>query len=256
MEGSDLFRAKSEQMKFANSYRRNKGRTGPLGEVGIKERLRQPLQHSLAPEEVYDEMNRDKGHSEKSKSTNHGSSMSRSPFPCEPNVLPVGGATSNPSTSPFVAGGCPTPPAGVPPGTACPPASPNPRPPVRSGNFENPVLLIILKQISDLRESPLSETDHGRALISALEQQLRTLQARLTTTAAEDDCVRNLSHSDDAQTCVPSVPNAESASPSLDCVLPSTSGKGTSKRSTAAISQPQTASRKSMQAVNQKIRDD
>lgn len=37
LEGSENFKVKSEQMRFANSCRRTKGRTGPLGEVGIRE---------------------------------------------------------------------------------------------------------------------------------------------------------------------------------------------------------------------------
>lgn len=63
LEASQKFRVKSEQMRFANSCRRTKGRTGPLGEVGITERLRQQLGRHPDPDEVQEEMLRDKGYS-------------------------------------------------------------------------------------------------------------------------------------------------------------------------------------------------
>ena len=50
LESSNKFRQKSEQMRHANSCRRTKGRCGPLGEVGITERLRHHLGRSLEPD--------------------------------------------------------------------------------------------------------------------------------------------------------------------------------------------------------------
>ncbi|KAG0596262.1 hypothetical protein M758_UG238100 [Ceratodon purpureus] len=63
LESSEKFRVKSEQMRYANSCRRTKGRIGPLGEVGITERLRRQLGRHPDPEEVQEEMRRDKGYS-------------------------------------------------------------------------------------------------------------------------------------------------------------------------------------------------
>lgn len=65
--GSDKFHAKSEQMRYANSCRKTKGRTGPLGEARVAEKLRQVLGRSPAPEEVHEEMNCDNGYSERVK---------------------------------------------------------------------------------------------------------------------------------------------------------------------------------------------
>lgn len=67
LQGSEKFRQKFEQMKFANSCRCTKGRTGPLGEVGITERLRIQLARSPDPEEVIHEMHRDKGYPRRNK---------------------------------------------------------------------------------------------------------------------------------------------------------------------------------------------
>ena len=52
---------RSEHGRYANSCRRTLGRTGALGEDGIRERLRQACGRSPDPEEVAAEMERDKG---------------------------------------------------------------------------------------------------------------------------------------------------------------------------------------------------
>ena len=62
LEGSEKFKMKSEQMRFANSCRRSKGRTGPIGEIGIREKLRIQLGRSPEPQKLQDEMRRDKGY--------------------------------------------------------------------------------------------------------------------------------------------------------------------------------------------------
>ncbi|KAG0593800.1 hypothetical protein M758_UG020300 [Ceratodon purpureus] len=72
LEASDKFRMKSEQMRYANSCRRTKGRIGPLGVVGITERLRQKLGRDPDPEEVQEEMVRDKGYSGRVRSESNG----------------------------------------------------------------------------------------------------------------------------------------------------------------------------------------
>lgn len=52
---------KSENCRIANASRVNFGRTGPSGEVGVRQRLRRILRRSPDPEEVRFEMARDKG---------------------------------------------------------------------------------------------------------------------------------------------------------------------------------------------------
>lgn len=53
---------KSSAMRHANSCRRTLGRTGPKGEMGIIEDLRHELGRSPDPDEIDDEMNRNKGY--------------------------------------------------------------------------------------------------------------------------------------------------------------------------------------------------
>ena len=60
---------RSEHGRYANSCRRTVGRTGALGEDGIRERLREVWGRSPDPEEVAAEMERDKGFG-KCKGTN------------------------------------------------------------------------------------------------------------------------------------------------------------------------------------------
>ena len=57
------YREKSEAMRHANSMRKTKGRTGPKGEVGIVEDLREHFGRSPDPDEIGLEMQRDKGYS-------------------------------------------------------------------------------------------------------------------------------------------------------------------------------------------------
>jgi hypothetical protein len=56
------YKEKSEAMRHANSMRRTKGRTGPKGEMGIVEDLREHFGRSPDPDEIEDEMQRDKGY--------------------------------------------------------------------------------------------------------------------------------------------------------------------------------------------------
>ena len=53
---------RTEHGRYANACRRTLGRTGALGEEGIRERLRQLLGRSPDPDEVNQEMQRDKGY--------------------------------------------------------------------------------------------------------------------------------------------------------------------------------------------------
>ena len=58
---------KVEICSRANASRVNFGRTGPSGEVGVRERLRRQFKRSPDPEEVRFEMARNKGYSGRSK---------------------------------------------------------------------------------------------------------------------------------------------------------------------------------------------
>ena len=58
---------KSMMCSKANASRLNFGRTGPSGEVGVRERLRRQLRRSPDPEEIQHEMARDKGYGGQSK---------------------------------------------------------------------------------------------------------------------------------------------------------------------------------------------
>ena len=58
---------KSISCSKANASRVNFGRTGPSGEVGVRERLRKMLRRSPDPEEIQFEMARDKGYGGRSK---------------------------------------------------------------------------------------------------------------------------------------------------------------------------------------------
>ena len=69
---SEQRQRRSEHGRYANSCRRTLGRTGVLGKDGIRERLREVFGRSPEPEEVFAEMERDKGFgkSEEKNSTN------------------------------------------------------------------------------------------------------------------------------------------------------------------------------------------
>ena len=58
---------KLQNCSKANASRMNFGRTGPSGEVGVRERLRKRLRRSPDPEEIRFEMARDKGYGGRSK---------------------------------------------------------------------------------------------------------------------------------------------------------------------------------------------
>jgi hypothetical protein len=58
---------KSQSCSKANASRMNFGRTGPSGEVGVRERLRKRLRRSPEPEEIRFEMARDKGYGGQSR---------------------------------------------------------------------------------------------------------------------------------------------------------------------------------------------
>jgi hypothetical protein len=59
-EQSDKFKEKSQQMRMAVTKRKSLGRTGPKGEAGVKAMLRKRFGRSLDPEDIQQEMDRDK----------------------------------------------------------------------------------------------------------------------------------------------------------------------------------------------------
>ena len=61
MAGSEKFKLKSEQMKYANACRKLKGRIGPIGVAGVTEKLRERLGRTPDPDEIQEELRRDKG---------------------------------------------------------------------------------------------------------------------------------------------------------------------------------------------------
>ncbi|KAG0572315.1 hypothetical protein KC19_VG084200 [Ceratodon purpureus] len=67
MVGTEKFKTKSEQMKRANACRKSKGRTGPIGVAGVTERLRVRLGRTPDPEEIQEEVTRDKGGDRRSR---------------------------------------------------------------------------------------------------------------------------------------------------------------------------------------------
>ena len=69
--GSVNFQRKSEAMRYANACRQNLGRTGPGGEAGVRDYLKETLERSLDPEEVQAEMSRDKGYGGKKRKTKY-----------------------------------------------------------------------------------------------------------------------------------------------------------------------------------------
>ena len=173
-------------MKYANACRRSKGRTGPLGAVGIRERLRQQLGRSPDLDELDDEMRRDKRYPGRSRRKI-----------VSPSSLPESGGDgiSEMSERPdsFHILRCPLSPTNTPfvPGT------------ITSFNDEGidntdctngtermdglprqmdvgPVSLatIVQKQISEIRNSSQGESEDGRSLVSTLEKQLLSMMRR------------------------------------------------------------------------------
>ncbi|KAG0572399.1 hypothetical protein KC19_VG091600 [Ceratodon purpureus] len=186
MEGSEKFKLKSEQMKFANFYRRNKGRTSPLGQVGIRERLRVQLRRSLAPKEVFKEMSRDKGYSGRCRLTptwptspiasrsydNNLPSLTSAASSQSQQAFEEGLAAQSLSDGPLLrAGGTSNVRASHAPPSAQAVAVLN-----ATETPPNPLLLIILKQIEDLCNNPVGETSDVQDLITTLELQLATLR--------------------------------------------------------------------------------
>ena len=196
LEGSDKFRLKSAQMKHANACRKNKGRTGPLGEAGITERLRLQLQRSPTADEIYEEMTRDKGYggrsrkairpqSSKSQGEQEDESLGNMHEDSSGDVLPQlspSGDVVRLGTPP------PEPEAGQPPSPVHHPA----HPPVATTDLNpecsaNPLLEILERQIQELRNSPVGDTEDGKSLILTLICRLDHMRARIPTPTCSED---------------------------------------------------------------------
>ncbi|KAG0574704.1 hypothetical protein KC19_VG283900 [Ceratodon purpureus] len=257
MEGSEKFRAKSEQMKYANACRRSKGRTGPLGEVGIRERLRHRLNRSPAPEEVVAEMTRDKGYSGARKSIRHGRS---SPSESEATDSSLPFLRTEPSCEPEHPPPLPTVQDGVQPAQpfeSSPPSAEaaidtiyeSTTTPVSVALALNPVFALITKQIADVQNSAVGSTEDGRALIATPESQLSTLRQRKQTVS------ENVSSpvTESADLLVGPMPGPTlhaDAVPEQDHTVPS-SRKGAAKPVSQSIpARPLVATRKSLWAAS------
>lgn len=190
LEGSEKFRQKSEQMKFANSCRRTKGRTGPLGEVGITERLRIQLGRSPDPEEVIHEMHRDKGYSGRNKrpsvsmSSKHTSANENVSCGDEDPLLPSVCASS---AQPLRKDNCVTIESPVHDLDANAilklphPIPENTEPADGESTPPTPLETMIKKQIQELRTSAMGNTDDVRSLIDTLMLQLEWMKRRQVT---------------------------------------------------------------------------
>ena len=207
IESSEKFRQKSEQMRHANSCRRTKGRTGPIGEVGVTERLRHQLGRTPDPDEVLEEMHRDKGYSGRTRRRSVTESSKRpsdaenvvsdtlhQPSPREQTNLdeshqPEEVDAAEESTAPLKD-------SAVPVDRASEVQEPEATQPdtLQQTDFapslDTPLGRMIAKQVHELRTSPLGNTDEVKALIDTLLLQVEWLKRKEANTAIGDPVVR------------------------------------------------------------------
>ena len=203
---SEEHKQKSLQMRYANSCRKRKGRTRPIGVVGIVERLREKLRRTPDDVEVETEMLRDKGYSRKVKrrssqvSANEGSRSQMGSSDC--NRLPADilkGLTvpdereCNPQEMSEAEGdvmneaaGRNEVPAQVPVELEMPSANQSRDKstslPVQ-GNLgssynAHPLTAIILKQVEEIRKSPFGNNAEGQMVMKSLMAQLMMLNSK------------------------------------------------------------------------------
>ena len=196
LEASEKFQLKSSQMRYANACRKNKGRTGPLGVAGITERLRQQLQRSSSPSEVFKEMRRDKGYSGRSRRANRQETENSTVDHAEGsfgNVAEVS-ADDVPAQSP---------PTENPVRDVTPPLSPRPQSsqateilPTHPSSAaatvipapnENPLVQILERQIQELQSSHLGKTEDYTSLILTLQCRLDAMRHRIGTPRRSPD---------------------------------------------------------------------
>lgn len=194
LAGLEKFRIKSEQMRYANSCRRNKGRTGPLGEAGITERLRRQLLRSPTLDEVHEEMQRDKGYSGRSRKVPL-SVYSRAAGDVEEGEIHGETPNENPSSnSSFPDNRAECPRIGNVSGNVSPISTPSADLPVTATSSHlqsvevvaSPIEDIILKQILESTRSPVGESADGKALIHTLQSQLDALRQRTVATSVQN----------------------------------------------------------------------
>lgn len=193
LANSEKFKAKSEQMKYANTCRRTKGRTGPLGASGITERLRLQLQRSPTSDEIFAEMSRDKGYggrsrrnskSNSSKSITDEDGQSLSGVPQDPSTGTMDCSDGNNEDDLA--------------GADLPHLSSAPDPCTLQSTYEmlsparvtskvprNPLSLILERQIEELLECGMEQTSDGLSLITTLHNQLNAMRDRSSASVSE-----------------------------------------------------------------------
>lgn len=183
-------------MRHANSCRRTKGGTGPNGEVGITGRLQHQLGHSPEPDEVFEEMQRDKGYSGKHRRRSVTGSSKRSSV--EENIV----SGTNNGQSPRDRTNLDEPHReeeeniveDFPILVECAQHVPEPEPtqldPVEDSidapSLDTPLGRMIAKQVHELWTSPLGNTDEVKSLIDTLLLQVEWLKRRQPNTGIGD----------------------------------------------------------------------
>lgn len=186
MESSVKFKQKSEAMKYAQSCRRSYGRTGPIGEAGIIERLTKKLRRSPAPDEVYEEMHRDKGyggrcrrlrHTEQSSTHSQDESLAEGdlhgnltpPSSAEPTLENVNHGVirtaSDIHNSPNV-------------GVERQIVTVQSVPPSMPDLHVNPLVTLLCKQIDEILKSSAATSEEAQSLVSTLRLQLTNIHGK------------------------------------------------------------------------------
>ena len=203
---SEEYKQKSLQMQYANSCRKRKGRTGPIGVVGIVERLREKLRRTPDDVEVETEMLQDEGYSSKVKrrlshvSVNEGSRSQMGSSDCNRGTTDISEGLTVPDQmecNPLemckaegdimneAAGGNETPGQGpVEPEmlsmdqsqdkSTLPLVQGNPR----SSYDAHPLTAIILKQVEEIQKSPFGNNAKGQMIVKSLMVQLMMLNSK------------------------------------------------------------------------------
>ena len=202
LEASEKFKRKSEQMRFANSCRRTKGRTGPIGEVGITERLRVRLGRYPHPDEIHQEMVRDKGYPGRTRNVSGGYQTKSGSDNVEGYTTGVSGSSVKPDTghrshspmsnhTPTVAD------------ESTGNERVNGRESMAASEDEeeaviepNPLISLLLQQINDLKSSEYGDSDDVRVVVESLMKQVRSLQSKNlksgTNSISEHESARNV----------------------------------------------------------------
>ena len=193
MSDLEKYKRKSEAMRYASSCRRSYGRTGPIGEAGIIEKLCKILGRSFAPDEINAEMQRDKGYGGRSRklppresSESHPGSGGESlcePFQEEAYSHPASadsapkfhvtygtGAASEDESTHNVSRTGPT-------------VTPSSGDILGATSTENPLVLILQKQIDEILNFVAADSVDGQSLVATLRLQLSNMQQKSVSAA-------------------------------------------------------------------------